>query len=76
MAQWLADKKLNEDAGVMAANREQSCSNSCDSAEEKLLTLADAAAGSNGEPPHLVVKVKRIVHLDVHLDEVCSWSVV
>jgi hypothetical protein len=24
----------------------------------------------------LVVKVKRIVHLDVHLDEVCSWSVV
>ena len=36
----------------------------------------DAAAGSNGEPPHLVVKVKRIVHLDVHLDEVCSWSVV
>ena len=24
----------------------------------------DAAAGSNGEPPHLFVKVKRIVHLD------------
>ena len=24
----------------------------------------DAAAGSDGEPPHLVVKVKRIVHRD------------
>jgi hypothetical protein len=36
---------LNEDAGVMAANREQSCSNSCDSAEEKLITLAERFAG-------------------------------
>jgi hypothetical protein len=36
---------LNKDAGVMAANREQSCSNSCDSAKEKLTTLAERFAG-------------------------------
>jgi hypothetical protein len=51
VAQWLADKKLNEDAGVMAANREQSCSNSCDSAEEKLITLAERLAGGGGMLP-------------------------
>ena len=33
----------------------------------------DAAAGSNGEPTHLVVKIKRIVHLDKVDDDRGRW---
>ena len=28
----------------------------------------DAAAGSDGEPPHLIVEVKRVIHLELKLN--------
>jgi hypothetical protein len=48
LAIWLVDKQLDEDNGVVAANREQSCSNCCDLTEEKLIKLEERLVGGRG----------------------------
>lgn len=46
-----SDEKLNDGTGVMAANREQSYSNSRGSVEVKLVMLSESLAGGGGIMP-------------------------
>jgi len=48
LAKWLVDKNLDEGDGITVGNREQSCSNSCKSAEVKLIMLEQRLAGGGG----------------------------
>ena len=36
----------------------------------------DAAAGSDGEPPHLIDEVKRVIHLELKLNNKCSMDLI